>query len=781
MDVNHQIVTDCRPIAEPLRRYSGEKLNVIKSEFNELLQLGIIRTSSSPWASPVHLVKKKTGEWRACGDYRSLNAHTQPDSYPIPHLDSIVDCLHGKAVFSKIDIKKAYYNIRMCEKDIAKTAVRTPIGLFEFVVMPFGLKNATQTFQRYIDITFRNMDFVFCYLDDILIFSENEEEHHKHVQLVLQKLKEAKLCVNLSKCEFCVSELNFLGYHISAEGIQPPKERVEAICQYPKPNTIVELRRFLGMVNFYRKHIPNAAQIQAPLHNLFKDSKKNDKRKIDWDAELEKAFSDCRASLATQTLLNFPVPNAPFALTTDASETAAGAHLEQQVNGEWKPIAFFSTKLKNAQKNYSAYDRELLAIYLAIKHFRPILDGRKFVIRTDHKPLTYAFRQKADKASPRQKLKLPSGNTIYCDTSNAMVRPYVPVKLRNKIFQHIHNFSHPGTRSTLKQIRSKYIWLSMNKDVKEMVRSCISCQRSKIQKHNHLAPKPFKQTDQRFDHVHLDIIILPEHEGYRYCLTMIDRFTRWPELVPLKDISANTITTSFYSAWISRFGSPKTITTDQGSQFESAIFQALTKMVGAHKIRTSAYHPASNGMIERWHRTLKASLMCNRQTPWPLLLPTVMLGLRCSHKEDIGASPAEMLYGTNLRLPGEFFDSGDGSYNPQEFISKFREYIQQLKPSSPVYHNSTRFFINKNLHDCSHVFIRSDHVRKPLEPPYSGPFEVVERISDRLYAIKINNAIHNISVERLKPAFIPRSDELPDTPLRTYRKRNVTFADNSKT
>ncbi|XP_039969992.1 uncharacterized protein LOC126765577 [Bactrocera neohumeralis] len=155
-------------------------------------------------------------------------------------------------------------------------------------------------------------------------------------------------------------------------------------------------------------------------------------------------------------------------------------------------------------------------------------------------------------------------------------------------------------------------------------------------------------------------------------------------------------------------------------------------MVGAHKIRTSAYHPASNDMIERWHRTLKATLMCNRYTPWALILPTVMLELRCFHKEDIGASPAEMLYGTNLRLPGELFDSGDGSYNPQEFISKFHEYIQQLKPSSPVHHNSTLFFINKNLHDCSHVFIRSDHVRKPIEPPYTGPFKVVERISDRL-------------------------------------------------
>ena len=187
--VHHRIIIDCPPIAEPPRRYAGEKLNIIKEEFNSLFQLGVIRPSSSPWASPIHVAKKASGGWRACGDYRKLNSHTTPDRYPIPRLEDIGEKLHNKKVFSKIDINKAYYNIPMDPLDIEKTAVRTPFGLFEFVVMPFGLRNATQTFQRYMDTIFRNVKYVFCYIDDIVISSEDENQHEKHVRSVLQKTK----------------------------------------------------------------------------------------------------------------------------------------------------------------------------------------------------------------------------------------------------------------------------------------------------------------------------------------------------------------------------------------------------------------------------------------------------------------------------------------------------------------------------------------------------------------------------------------------------------------
>lgn len=844
-NVCHRIIVDCQPIAEPLRRYAGEKFKAIKEEFDLLLQLGVIRPSSSPWSSPIHVVKKKTGGWRACGDYRKLNAHTTPDRYPIPRLDDIGEKLYNQKIFSKIDINKAYYNIPMDTNDIEKTAVRTPFGLFEFVVMPFGLRNATQTFQRYMDSIFRNMDYVFCYLDDILIFSENEDQHEQHVHCVLEKLKQSNLSINASKCEFGVDKITFLGYEISSDGWKPPDDRISAIKNYPKPKTILEMRRFVGILNFYRKFIPKAAELQSPLNTLFKGGKKNDERLIEWTPLLEASFNSSKDCLATVTVLNFLSPDAPLRLTTDASDVSVGAHLEQYSDDQWKPIGFFSTKLKQSQRNYSVYDRELLAVYLAIKYFKHILDGRDFSIRTDHKPLIYAFQQKSDKASPRQlrqlsyiaqfstnliyingsdniiadalsrineitmpthitlheiqnsqntdlelqkmfknnntglslqRLQLEPDITVICDTSTSEIRPYIPQNLQRKLFDSVHSLAHPGSKSTLKQIRKKYVWISMNRDVVKWVKECINCQRAKIMRHNHVTPGQFPKSD-RFDHVHIDIIVLPEYKGYRYCLTMIDRFSRWPEIAPLKDMFAETVAEKFYSTWIARFGSPKTITTDQGSQFESALFAALSKLIGAHRIHTTPYHPASNGMIERWHRTLKASLMCTKDIPWVSLLPTVLLGLRTSYKEDIKASAAEMLYGTTLRLPGEFFSNEDEPNDPHTFLIKFREYIQQVRAKPAAHHNNNKsVFVHKDLYTTTHVFLRADHVKKPLEPPYSGPFEIVKRISDRVFSINVNGSVQNISVERLKPAFIAKNPDAEPAPLRTYeRRRKVGF------
>ena len=238
----------------------------------------------------------------------------------------------------------------------------------------------------------------------MLIFEKNiyENQHEQHVRSVLQKLKDANLFINVSKCEFGTKRVTFLGHEISSEGWKPPEDRVDAIKNYPQPKTIVELRRFVGILNFYRKFIPNAAELQSPLNSLFKKRKKNDKTAIEWTQSLTKSFNECEESLANSTILNFIDQTTPLRLTTDASDVSVGAHLEQKVHDQWSPVGFFSSKLKVAQKNYSIYDRELLAIYLCIKYFKHILDGREFVIRIKHKPLVYCFRQKSNEASPRK-------------------------------------------------------------------------------------------------------------------------------------------------------------------------------------------------------------------------------------------------------------------------------------------------------------------------------------------------------------------------------------------
>ncbi|XP_011872976.1 PREDICTED: uncharacterized protein LOC105564854, partial [Vollenhovia emeryi] len=299
--VEHHISTNGPPVAERPRRLPPDKLKAAKAEIMRLSELGICRPSSSPWASSIHLVRKGNGDWRLCGDYRRLNAVTIPDKYPIPYLHDFTSNLLGKSIFTSLDLFKAYHQIPMAKADIPKTAVITPFGLFEFVSMTFGLRNAAQTFQRYIHYALRDLNFAFAYIDDILIASSSMEEHRKHLSIVFQKLKEFGLVFNPSKCVFGVEELTFLGHRVNKFGLKPSPDKVAAIRDIPKPKTVAELRRFLGALNFYRRSLRHAARVQAPLHAYLTDSRKNDKREIQWTLEAETAFDKAKNDLANAT------------------------------------------------------------------------------------------------------------------------------------------------------------------------------------------------------------------------------------------------------------------------------------------------------------------------------------------------------------------------------------------------------------------------------------------------------------------------------------------------
>ena len=251
----------------------------------------------------------------------------------------------------------------------------------------------------------------------------------------------------------------------------------------------------------------------------------------------------------------------------------------------------------------------------------------------------------------------PDQTAVYCDLSDSTLRPFVPLSLRERLFKLFHNPAHPGAKASDRLIRKSYVWPSMHKDIKAWCRACLDCQQSKVTRHTQLAPADFVAPAERFRHVHIDLVgRLPNCEGYRYCLTLIDRFSRWPEAVPLKNIEALTVARAFVDHWVSRYGAPETLTTDQGSQFESQLFKALLELIGCHRIRTTAYHPSSNGTIERWHRNLKAAIMCHSNINWTRSLSTVMLGLR-SNVLDSGASPAEYVFGLYLTYPGRVHPS----------------------------------------------------------------------------------------------------------------------------
>lgn len=467
----------------------------------------------------------------------------------------------------------------------------------------------------------------------------------------------------------------------------------------------------------------------------------------------------------------------------------------------------------------------MVAAYQGVKHFQFMVEGRDFCIYTDHLPLTHAFKQKLEKASPRQlrhidfigqfttdirhiagidnpvadflsridaiQLDQPinyeeiakaqeadeelptlisSGNdshafiikrfaipesqsSIFCDASNDRIRPFIPRQFRGLILAKVHCLSHPGVRATNRLLRKRYFWPNMNKDCQKFVRECIPCQRSKVGRHNSAPISTYSRPSERFTHINIDLVgpMLPS-QGYKYCLTMIDRFTRWPEAIPIMDITAKSVARGILFGSIARFGTPLAISTDQGGQFKSDLYRELSQLLGSSHFRTTSWHPPSNGIIERLHRTVKSSIMCHQTPHWIDALPFVMLGLRSTYKEDIKGTPAELTYGTTLRLPNDFFIENPNSITDNEFVKDLRRNMQQIRPTATSNHHNQKIFVHKDMSTCTHVFVRNDTVRPPLKQPFDGPYEVLQR-GDKFFKISIKDKPKNISIDRLKPAF----------------------------
>lgn len=461
-----------------------------------------------------------------------------------------------------------------------------------------------------------------------------------------------------------------------------------------------------------------------------------------------------------------------------------------------------------------------------------MIEGRHFVIYTDHKPITYAFLQNKQKCSPRQfnhldfvsqfttdirhisgknnipadtltrieaivspptleqlacsqehdtelqtllsnrstslkleQVPIPGTNiTLHCDVSLSRPRPFVTKKLRRQIFNSLHSLSHPGTKSTTKMITDRFIWPSARQDCRTWVQACEACQKSKVHRHISSPLGSFKLPQSRFSHVHIDLIgPMPSSREFKYCLTAVDRFTRWPEVQPLQDITAETVAKAFFEMWISRFGCPETVTTDRGRQFTSHLFKALADLCGVQLRHTTAYHPAANGMVERFHRTLKAAIMAQGEQSWTDVLPMVLLGMRTAWKEDLQCSVAEMVYGEQLRIPGEFFQSTNSNQlKPPDFVSQLRHNMSLLRPQQASRHSPAAVFVHKDLKTCKHIFIRKGAPRGSLEPPYTGPYLVLDR-TNKTFTVKLDRGPVTVTIDRVKPAYTS-SESSEDTP-----------------
>ena len=880
--VQHHIPTNCRPIQSKVRPLNPEKLAIAKQEFEKLVELGICYRGKSEWASPLMVAPKPGGGWRVCGDYRRLNTATIDDKYPVKSLADFNANLCGKKIFSKIDLLKGYHQIPMAPGDIGKTAVITPFGLFIFPRCPFGLKNAGQDFQRLMDEILGDLPFCYVYLDDILVFSNTPEEHLEHLRQIFDLLSANGLVVNRPKCILGVTELDFLGFRVNQDGVTPLPEKVEAIRATKAPTTVKELQRFNGMVGYYRKHIRHAAHHMDFLFEALKGKPK----KLNWTPECETSFAAIKEALAKAAMLRHPRPNAPLALTTDASNVAMGGVLEQRGPAGWEPLAFFSARLKNNERKWPPFDRELLAAFRSIRHFRHMIEGRRFTLYTDHQSLVPALSKKTEPHTARQTYQLsgiaeyttdiryiegksnvvadalsrpneteehvfliamvdagittqlgpgrevhlaksttiPSSNiekaisqeklenlnqavnsivplgvnfeemardqpldpdfsrisrdpnsgisfrkvpmgpyNLHVDVSNGPARPFVPFTWRRRVFDAIHGLGHPGIERTRQMIREKFVWPSMRADTARWSRECMHCQRSKVRRHVVPEIREFIVPNRRFAHLHADLTKMPDSNGYCYLLTIIDRFTRWPAAIPLKDTTTESVIDALTHNWIASFGVPKAITTDRGSQFTSTLWEQLCNTWGIEVHLTTSYHPEANGLVERFHRRLKESLMaqCGEDTnKWFWRLPMALLAIRTTLKPDVGSSPAELVYGEGLAVPGELlpdvaFVEEDLTQQRKRMLGNLRVEVERLQPTPTSAHRQPRTYLPEDLESATHVFVRrGGHGHPPLTMPYVGPYKVESQTETGFKVHLPGRGVDEVALARIKPAHV---------------------------
>ncbi|GBG75096.1 hypothetical protein CBR_g19609 [Chara braunii] len=369
---------------------SPAELDELRCQLKELTEKGWIRPSTSPYGAPVLFVPKKGGTLRMCIDYRGLDAITVKNAERPPRIDDLLDRVQGCRYFTKIDLKSGYHQIAIRPEYQHKTAFQTRYGLYEFVVMPFGLCNAPGTFQHAMNRIFHEYldKFIVVYLDDILIFSRTAQEHAEHLKIVLGLLRQHQYKVNLEKCEFGRTKILYLGHEISADGLRPDDAKVASIRDWSRPQTVTVVRSFLGMTGYYRPFVKNYSTIDSPLTDLSQLD-----TPLEWTKECEAAFRKVKYALTHYEVLKLPDPDKPFVVTTNASQYGSGAVLVQKEGPKLQPIEYISKKMSSQKLAKSTFERELYALYRALVHWRHYLLGRFFYVRSDHETLRWIKTQ----------------------------------------------------------------------------------------------------------------------------------------------------------------------------------------------------------------------------------------------------------------------------------------------------------------------------------------------------------------------------------------------------
>ncbi|KAM0066873.1 putative nucleotidyltransferase, Ribonuclease H [Helianthus debilis subsp. tardiflorus] len=651
---------------KPAYRSNPQETAEIRIQIDALLSKGLIRESLSPCAVPALLVPKKNGEWRMCCDSRAINKITIKYRFPIPRLDDMLDELYGSQVFSKVDLRSGYHQIRIFEGDEWKTAFKTKDGLYEWLVMPFGLSNAPSTFMRLMNQVLKPFlgRFIVVYFDDILVYSKDEQEHRDHLQQLFEVLAQERLFGNQEKCEFFSPQVTFLGYLISGDGIRADDKKVQAIRDWPTPTSIQQIRSFHGLASFYRRFVRHFSTIVAPMTELTKQ------KYFEWNEQAQFAFEELKRQLSSTPVLALPCFEEVFEVECDASGVGIGAVLTQR----GRPLAYFSEKFNDAKRRYSTYDKEFYAIVRALEHWQHYLISKEFILHSDHEALkyiqgqhklqsrhakwveflqifTFTIKHKSGKlnkgadALSRKFLLLQTlcprvigldaikdGYSTDSEFGDLFVRCQtravgdfqlvdgflfkgtrlcIPkVSLRESLIKEVHEgglAGHFGADKTTLMLKQHFFWSKLARDVDHLIRRCATCHRAKSRSAPHGLYMPLPVPNAPWEDVSLDFITgLPRTKRNKdSILVVVDRFSKMAHFLACHTTyDAVQVANLYFQEIVRLHGLPKSIVSDRDVKFLSHFWVTLWKKLGTKLKYSTSSHPQTDGQTEVTNRTL---------------------------------------------------------------------------------------------------------------------------------------------------------------------------------
>uniref|UniRef100_A0A1I7UWV7 RNA-directed DNA polymerase n=2 Tax=Caenorhabditis tropicalis TaxID=1561998 RepID=A0A1I7UWV7_9PELO len=743
--------------AEPIRQKPRPIPLAVRPQIREMLQKmvsqDVIRESRSPWSSPVVLVKKKDGSVRMCIDYRKVNKVVRNNAHPLPNIESTLQSLSGKRVFTTLDLLAGYWQIPLQEDSKPITAFAIGSELYEWNVLPFGLVTSPAVFQATMESVVGESlgQCAFVYVDDLLIASESIDQHVLDLENILIRIRKSGMKLRAKKCRIAQKEVEYLGHNITPEGVKTQETKVEKMKKFSRPTNSKELQSFLGLVNYYRKFIMNFAKMASSLTPLT-----SPRVPWKWETEQEESFQNLIKSICEAPVLMQPDVEAaidgsrPFMIYTDASHQGVGAVLAQEgEDGEQHPIAFMSKSLSPAEKKYHITDLEALAMMSALRRFKTIIYGTPVIVFTDHKPLISLLK---------------------------------------------------GTP----QVNNRFFWPRMRVTIEKVVRGCPKCvsmnSRPKL-----VAPLNPYNPSFPLEIVACDLVDVGlSIQGNRYMLTIIDLFTKYGTAVPIPDKRAETVLKAFTERWAIGEGRiPEKLLTDQGKEFDNELFSHFTKLMNIEHVMTKGYNSRANGCVERFNQTIEGIIKKKSPMPmeWDDQVAFAVYAYNSIVHKTTGETPMFLMYGRDSKVPLQKEGNGAGGICYAEvdeykhLLTNALEKAHQLarEQAAQEYEEHKKFFDEKHKTSCrkypqpgSRVLVEIPSEKLGARCPklvnkWKGPYRVISVTKNSATVAPIigdSKKILEIPFDNLR--IVP--PEMENVPIETKKgrkgKRNVTDGDS---